>query len=90
MFTMISCHNYKESYYHGLMAGLFAGTRYIVGLNHEHGAERPDVVINDKKKRRAVIIETKHAASEEKLAVECENAIRQIIDRRYAFGLEKD
>ncbi|WP_320070949.1 MULTISPECIES: PD-(D/E)XK nuclease domain-containing protein [Blautia] len=89
LFTTISYHDYKESYYHAFMAGLFAGAGYIVESNYEHGTGRPDVVIKDKKKRRAVIIETKHAASEEKLAAECENAVRQIIDRRYALGLEK-
>lgn len=59
LFETISYHDYAESFYHAFLAGLFANAGYIVESNYESGLGRPDLVIKDKKKRRAVIMEMK-------------------------------
>ena len=63
MFETISYHDYAESFYHAFLVGLFANAGYIVESNYESGLGRSDLVIKDKKKRRAVIMEMKIADS---------------------------
>lgn len=89
LFTSISYHDYQESYYHAFIAGLFAGAGYIVESNYERGTGRPDVVVKDRKNRRALVIEIKHVGSEEQLSSGCDAAISQIRKRKYAQGIEK-
>lgn len=89
LFNTISYHDYLESYYHAFLAGLFTGAGYIVESNYELGNGRPDVVIKDKKNRRAMVIEAKHAKTENELPVKCMEAVAQIQKRQYALGLDK-
>ncbi|MDO5405797.1 MAG: AAA family ATPase [Eubacteriales bacterium] len=89
LFSTISYHDYKESYYHAFLAGIFAGAGYIVESNYERGTGRPDVVVKDKKARKALIIEAKHADSEKNLESACRQAMDQIVDKRYTYGLER-
>ncbi|MDO5410791.1 MAG: AAA family ATPase [Lachnospiraceae bacterium] len=89
LFTTISYHDYKESYYHAFTAGLFAGAGYIVESNYEHGNGRPDVIVKDKKNRSVMVIEIKHASSEAQLLPECNKAIRQMQDRKYLTGFDR-
>lgn len=84
LFETISYYDYKESYYHAFVAGLFAGAGYIVESNYEYGLGRPDIVVKDKKNRRALIIEMKHSKNEEKLEADSHEALTQIADQRYA------
>lgn len=62
LFDTISYHDYQESFYDAFLAGLFSGAGYIVESNYEHGLGRFDVVIKDRKHRRAILFEAKHAA----------------------------
>lgn len=89
LFTTISYHDYQENFYHAFVAGLFSGAGYIVESNYERGTGRPDVVVLDKRNRRALVIEAKHAASEEKLPAQCDAAVRQIHQRKYIQGIGK-
>lgn len=89
LFTSISYHDYQESYYHAFIAGLFAGAGYIIESNYERGTGRPDVVVKDRKNRRALVIEIKHVGSEEQLPSGCDAAIDQIRKRKYVQGIEK-
>lgn len=89
LFSTISYHDYQESYYHAFLSGLFAGAGYIVESNYEHGKGRPDVVVKDKRSRRVLIIEVKHAGTEAALHKKCEEAIGQIRDRKYMQSLDK-
>ena len=57
LFQTISYHDYKESYYHAFLAGIFVGAGYGAESNYEHGAGRPDIAITDKKSRKAIVIE---------------------------------
>lgn len=88
LFTTISYHDYQESFYHAFLAGLFAGAGYIVESNYESGTGRPDVVVKDKKQRRALVLEVKHAKTESELSAKCAEAAKQMSDRRYLAGIE--
>lgn len=87
LFETISYHDYAESFYHAFLAGLFANAGYIVESNYESGLGRPDLIIKDKKKRRAVIIEIKIADGTQSLQKAAEKAKDQIDDMRYADGI---
>ena len=84
LFDTISYYDYKEDYYHAFLTGIFTGAGYGVESNHEYGLGRPDIVIRDRKHRRAMLIEVKHSTSEEQLQQDCENALAQIDTRQYA------
>ena len=87
LFETISYHDYAESFYHAFLAGLFTNAGCIVESNYESGLGRPDLVIKDKKKRQAVIIEIKIADSMQSLQKSAEKAMDQIEDMRYADGI---
>lgn len=87
LFETISYHDYAESFYHSFLAGLFTNAGYIVESNYESGLGRPDLVIKDKKKRQAVIIEIKITDSMQSLQKSAEKAMDQIEDIRYADGI---
>ncbi len=84
LFDTISYHDYKESYYHAFVAGLFAGAGYIVESNYEYGLGRPDIVIKDRVKRRVMILEIKHSKDEQHMIQDCKNGLQQIDINEYA------
>lgn len=87
LFETISYHDYAESFYHAFLAGLFANAGYIVESNYESGLGRPDLVIKDKKKRQAVIMEMKIADSVESMQKAEERALKQIEEMCYADSI---
>ena len=89
LFDTISYHDYAESFYHAFITGLVSSAGYIVESNYENGFGRSDIVIKDRRNRRAVVIETKIASSEDKLEAECQNAINQIEENQYARKIER-
>lgn len=89
LFDTISYHDYAESFYHAFVTGLVASAGYIVESNYENGLGRSDIVIKDRRNRRAVVIEVKIASSEDKLETECQNAINQIEENQYARKIER-
>ena len=84
----ISYHDYHEDYYHAFLAGIFVGRGYGVESNKEKALGRPDIQMTDRPTRRAVIIEAKKSDSEGKMEHDCEEALKQIVDRQYAKGLK--
>lgn len=84
LFDTISYYDYKEDYYHAFLAGIFTGAGYAVESNHEYGLGRPDIVIRDRKNRRAILIEVKHSKAEEQLEPDCEAALVQIEAKQYS------
>lgn len=90
LFDTISYHDYQESFYHAFLAGLFSGAGYIVESNYEHGLGRSDVVIKDRKHRRAILFEAKHAADGTMLERDCDSALSQIMEKQYDRGLERE
>lgn len=89
LFNTISYHDYAESFYHAFVTGLVASAGYIVESNYENGLGRSDIVIKDRRNRRAVAIEVKIASSEDRLETECQNAINQIEENQYARKIER-
>ena len=89
LFDTISYYDYKEDFYHAFVAGIFTGAGYIVKSNREQGYGRADIIIKDRRHRRVMIIEVKHADQESRLEAECEDAVKQIDERRYADEFRK-
>ncbi|MDD2959909.1 MAG: PD-(D/E)XK nuclease domain-containing protein [Lachnospiraceae bacterium] len=94
LFNTISYYDYKASFYHAFVADLMIGAGYIVESNYEKGIGRPDIVVMDKKKRRVILLETKHAKTEkdasdgETIEHACKEALKQIKVKRYAESLD--
>ena len=87
LWDTISYNDYHEDYYHAFLAGVFVGRGYEVESNKEKGLGRPDILLKDRKKRRAIIIETKKSVKETDMEKDCDKAIEQIRDEKYADGL---
>ena len=89
LFDTISYFDYQESFYHAFITGLVSNAGYVVESNYENGLGRSDIVIKDRKNRRAVVIETKIVDSENKLASACDDALGQIQEKQYAIAVKK-
>ena len=87
LWDTISYNDYHEDYYHAFLAGVFVGRGYSVESNKEKGLGRPDILLKDRKNRRAIIIEAKKSKKESDLDKDCNEAIRQIKDKKYAQGI---
>lgn len=48
---------------------------------------RPDIVVMDRKKRRVILLEAKHASDGETIEHACKEALKQIKEKRYAESL---
>lgn len=89
LFDTISYHDYAESFYHAFVTGLVSSAGYIVESNYENGIGRSDIVIKDRRNRRAAVIEIKIAAAEDKMEKECQDALKQIEEKQYARKIER-
>ena len=87
LWDTISYHDYHEDYYHAFLAGIFVGLGYGVSSNREQGLGRTDLVLRDKKNRRALIIEAKRSDSEAGMERDCREALDQIVRKKYAEDL---
>ena len=88
----ISFYDYQESYYHGFLAGMLKNIgNYIVLSNRESGNGRPDILLKYPSVRgKAVIIEIKVAKTYQELEQKCDEALRQIEDRKYEEELRQE
>ena len=68
------------------LAGVFVGRGYSVESNKEKGLGRPDIFLKGRRNRRAIIIEAKKSDKESDLDKDCNKAIKQIKDEKYAEG----
>lgn len=89
LFDTISYYDYHENFYHAFLAGLLSQKGYIVESNRENGFGRSDIMVKDRKNRRAVVIETKVTDSENKLDATCFQALKQIAEKQYAAAVKK-
>ncbi|MDO4553816.1 MAG: AAA family ATPase [Lachnospiraceae bacterium] len=88
IFDTISYHDYKEDYYHAFVVGVLSFAGYRVKSNVEEGEGRPDVVLRDVRRKRAMVLEIKRAPTYEAMEEKCQDAMKQIKDRRYTEGIE--
>ena len=84
----ISFNDYHEDYYHAFLAGVFVGRGYEVDSNKEKGLGRPDILLKDRKNRRAIIVEAKTSKKKASLNADCNKALKQITQKKYAEGLD--
>ncbi len=87
LWNTISYNDYHEDYYHAFLAGVFVGRGYEVESNKEKGLGRPDILLKDRKNRRAIIVESKKSKKKADLNKDCDKALKQIVDEMYAEGL---
>lgn len=88
LFDTISYYDYREDYYHAFLAGLLSGAGYIVKSNRETGTGRTDIMVLDKKNRRAAVFEVKRSPSKDAMDMDAERAIRQVDSRKYGKDLD--
>ncbi len=88
LWDTISYNDYHEDYYHAFLAGVFVGRGYSVESNKEKGLGRPDILLKDRKNRRAIIIEAKKSVKESDMEKDCDTALKQIVDKKYAEGID--
>ena len=55
--------------------------------NKEKGLGKPDILLRDKRNRRAIIIEAKKSRRKSDMEKDCEEATGQMIREQYAEGL---
>ena len=82
----ISYYDNKETFYHGVMVGLFGGLcGYQIKSNREYGNGRPDLVLSPYNPRKSVIIfEFKSCKKYNQMAEGCKAALDQIEEKDYA------
>ena len=88
LWDTISYHNYHENFYQAFIAGIFTGVGYGVQTDHEQGLGRSDIVLTDRRNRRAILIETKKSDSEDCMEKDCEEANAPILKQKYADSLK--
>lgn len=81
----ISYYDYHENYYHALLVGLLLNNTYRIRSNAEMGNGRSDIVIEDDRNRRAVIIEVKRSKDYDNMEADSEKGIQQIREKNYAW-----
>ena len=82
----------NEDFYHGLILGmtLYLDRDYYITSNKESGLGRYDVIIEPKNKNnRGFILEFKVAKSEKELEKVSQEAIEQIINKKYDISLKE-
>ncbi|MDR0879023.1 MAG: ATP-binding protein [Treponema sp.] len=92
LLNSISFYDSQENFYHGFMTGILAKAKgYLVKSNRESGNGRGDIVMkNVSAKGKAVIFEIKVAAAMKELSAKCDEALRQINEKKYAAELEQE
>ncbi len=91
LYQSISYYDYKEDFYHALIAGLWlgGGSTVTVKSNPEAGQGRPDVLVIDELNHNVLIIEIKLAADLDSLERRAQEGLEQIARDRYAFAFVK-
>ena len=88
----ISFYDYKESYYHGFLAGILkCFNEYIIYSNRETGLGRSDIMMQECVFRgRGVILELKVADTIDEMEKQCDGALTQIETMQYEQELRKE
>ena len=87
----ISYFDYHENFYHAFLAGLFSGVKGIsVESNRESGTGRADVIVKYPRKRYVAIFELKKAETDELMEKYCQDALKQIEEKKYASPYRRE
>lgn len=89
----ISYFDYGESYYHGFLAGLLGRNgKYRVLSNREAGLGRADIILKTPRIRngRAIVLELKAVKNFRDMEKGCEEALRQIEEKKYKEELMQE
>ena len=90
LWSTISYHDYKEDFYHAFLAGILMGAGNKLESNKEYGLGRPDIVVLDRVHSRVAILEVKISNSKEHLSKDCDRALNQIRNKKYAEAFQND
>lgn len=90
VYDTISYFDYREDFYRAFLVGILSYAGYKVITNKEQGEGRPDIVLLDDRRSRALIIEIKWTDRLRELERKCEEALEQIESRRYGKALEDE
>lgn len=81
----------KEIFYHGILLGLLrCESEWLIQSNIESGDGLVDILIETEDPDAGIIIELKYAQTFQGLSKACENAMRQIKERRYDERLRNE
>ena len=81
----------KEIFYHGIVLGLLrCESEWLIQSNIESGDGLVDILIETEDPNAGIIIELKYAQTFQGLSKACENAMRQIRERRYDERLRNE
>lgn len=81
----------KEIFYHGILLGLLrCESEWLIQSNIESGDGLVDILIETEDPDAGIIIELKYAQTFQGLSKACENAMRQIRERRYDERLRNE
>ena len=81
----------KENFYHGLLLGLLRSEmNWLILSNAESGDGFSDILIEPEDPDTGIVIEVKYASSVAGLEKACEEALRQIREKRYDERLRND
>ena len=84
-------HDKKENFYHGLLLGLLRSEgNWLILSNAESGDGFSDILIEPEDPDAGIVIEVKYASSVAGLEKACEEALRQIREKRYDERLRND
>ena len=81
LLVSISMYDYKEHFYHGMLAGIFISTAAQTFSNLETGEGRSDILIIDN--RKAAVIEVKRTTRVQDLPALVEEGMQQIAAKQY-------
>ena len=80
----------KENFYHGLLVGIMGVMdSWMIESNREAGDGYCDILVRDVRGGFAMIIEVKYA-DDESLDTACRNALKQIDEKHYADGIDRE
>lgn len=81
----------KENFYHGLLLGLLRSeANWLILSNAESGDGFSDILIEPENPDAGIVIEVKYASSIAGLEKACEEALKQIREKRYDERLHND
>lgn len=86
LFNTISYHDYHKNYYHAFLTGIISGLGYAVKSNQENGLGRTDIDVQEKRRRRGMLLEAKKSDRPEDMEKDALEGKQQIIDKEYLRG----